>query len=85
MALGQFVEDIKSGARKTGSDDYAPGTVKAWKSFIGVYEGFDPMHQFTVEPIAKLFAVDGREVWLTTSAVWMAAAAILLDQYFSQA
>lgn len=39
---------------------------------------FDPMHQFTVEPIAKLFAVDGREVWLTTSAVWMAAAAILL-------
>ena len=39
---------------------------------------FDPMHQFTVEPIAKLFAVDGREVWLTTSAVWMAAAAIIL-------
>src|SRR3546814_20386713 len=36
------------------------------------------MHQFTVEPIARLFAFDGREVWLTTSAVWMAAAAIIL-------
>jgi len=39
---------------------------------------FDPMHQFTVEPIAKLFAAGGNEVWLTTSAVWMGAAAIIL-------
>lgn len=31
--LVQFVDDIKSGARKIGSDDYAPGTCKAWKSF----------------------------------------------------
>src|SRR3546814_1921945 len=36
------------------------------------------MHQFTVEPIAKLFAAGGNEVWLTTSAVWMGAAAIIL-------
>lgn len=39
---------------------------------------FDPMHQFAVEPIARLFAVDGREVWLTNSAVWMLSAAALL-------
>src|SRR3546814_2505393 len=36
------------------------------------------MHQFTVEPIAKLFAAGGNEVWLTTSTVWMGAAAIIL-------
>src|SRR3546814_19512091 len=36
------------------------------------------MHQFTVEPIAKLFAAGGNEVWLTTRAVWMGAAAIIL-------
>ncbi len=53
--LIQFVEDIKSGARKIGSDDYAPGTVKAWKSFIGVYEGFDPMHQFGWADINRAF------------------------------
>lgn len=44
--LVQFVDDIKSGARTIGSDDYAPDTCKAWKSFIGVYEGFDPLHKF---------------------------------------
>lgn len=44
--LIQFVDDIKSGARKIGGDDYALGTCKAWKSFIGVYEGFDPLHKF---------------------------------------
>ena len=32
--LVQFVDDIKSGARKIGSDDYAPGTCKAWKSLM---------------------------------------------------
>ena len=33
--LVQFVNDIRSGARKLGSDDYAPGTCKAWKGFSG--------------------------------------------------
>ena len=42
--LVQFVDDIKSGARKIGSADYSAGSCKAWNSFIGVYEGFDPMH-----------------------------------------
>ena len=31
--LVQFVDDIRSGVRKIGSDDYALGTCKAWKSF----------------------------------------------------
>lgn len=51
----QFVDDIKSGARKIGSDDYAPGTCKAWKSFIGVYEGFDPLHKFGWTDIDRAF------------------------------
>lgn len=53
--LIQFVDDIKSGARKIGSDDYAPGTCKAWKSFIGVYEGFDPLHKFGWADIDRAF------------------------------
>lgn len=53
--LIQFVDDIKSGARKVGSDDYAPGTCKAWKSFIGVYEGFDPFHKFSWTDIDRAF------------------------------
>ena len=44
--LVQFVDDIKSGARKIGIADYSAGSCKAWKSYIGVYEGFDPLHQF---------------------------------------
>lgn len=35
----------------------------------------DPMHQFAVQPIAHLFDVGGREIWLTNSAVWMLLAA----------
>lgn len=31
----------------------------------------DPMHQFAVQPIAHLFDVGGREIFLTNSAVWM--------------
>lgn len=31
--LIQFVDDIRSGARKIGGDDYAPGTCNAWKKF----------------------------------------------------
>ncbi|WP_304967808.1 phage integrase SAM-like domain-containing protein [Duncaniella muris] len=53
--LVQFVDDIKSGARKIGSDDYAPGTCKAWKSFIGVYEGFDTLHKFGWADIDRAF------------------------------
>lgn len=44
--LVQFVDDIKSGARKIGSKDYSAGSCKTWKSYVGVYEGFDPLHQF---------------------------------------
>jgi F-type H+-transporting ATPase subunit a len=29
------------------------------------------MHQFAVQPIAHLFDIGGREIWLTNSAVWM--------------
>ena len=53
--LVQFVEDIKSGARKIGSADYSAGSCKAWKSYIGVYEGFDPMHQFEWADINRAF------------------------------
>ena len=53
--LIQFVDDIKSGARKIGSDDYAPGSCKAWKSYIGVYEGFDPLHRFGWADIDRAF------------------------------
>lgn len=53
--LIQFVDDIKSGARKIGGDDYAPGTCKAWKSYIGVYEGFDPLHKFEWSDIDRAF------------------------------
>lgn len=53
--LIQFVDDITSGARKIGSDDYAPGTCKSWKNFIGVYERFDPSHQFGWADIDRAF------------------------------
>lgn len=53
--LIQFVDDITSGARKIGSDDYAPGTCKSWKSFIKVYEGFDPLHKFGWTDIDRAF------------------------------
>ena len=53
--LIQFVDDIKSGARKIGSDDYAPGSCKAWKSYIGVHEGFDPLHRFGWADIDRAF------------------------------
>lgn len=53
--LVQFVDDIRSGARKIGSDDYAPGTCKVWKSLIGVYEGFDPLHKFVCVDIDRAF------------------------------
>ena len=33
----------------------------------------DPMHQFAVQPIAHLFDIGGREIFLTNSAVWMLA------------
>ena len=38
----------------------------------------DPMHQFAVQPIAKLFDLGGREIWLTNSALWMLLAGVLL-------
>jgi len=53
--LVQFVDDIKSGARKIGSTDYSAGSCKAWKSYIGVYEGFDPLHQFGWADINRAF------------------------------
>ena len=53
--LVQFVDDIKSGARKIGSADYSAGSCKAWKSYIGVYEGFDPLHQFEWADINRAF------------------------------
>lgn len=53
--LVQFVEDIKSGARKIGSKDYSAGSCKTWKSYIGVYEGFDPLHQFGWADINRAF------------------------------
>lgn len=38
----------------------------------------DPMHQFAVQPIAHLFDIGGRGVYLTNSAVWMMIAGLLL-------
>ena len=53
--LVQFIDDIKSGARKIGSADYSAGSCKAWKSYIGVYEGFDPLYQFEWADINRAF------------------------------
>lgn len=53
--LVQFVADIKSGSRKIGSDDYAAGTCKAWKSYQKVYAGFDPLHKYTWADIDRSF------------------------------
>ena len=53
--LVQFVDDIQSGARKIGSKDYSAGSCKTWKSYIGVYEGFDPLHQFGWADINRAF------------------------------
>lgn len=53
--LVQFVDDIKSGARKIGSKDYSVGSCKTWKSYIGVYDGFDPLHQFGWADINRAF------------------------------
>ena len=47
--------DIKSGARKIGSKDYSAGSCKTWKSYVGVYEGFDPLHQFGWADINRAF------------------------------
>lgn len=38
----------------------------------------DPMHQFEVQKIAHLFDVNGHEVWLTNSAVWMLLTGVVL-------
>jgi F-type H+-transporting ATPase subunit a len=38
----------------------------------------DPMHQFEVQKISHLFDVNGQEVWLTNSAVWMLLTGVVL-------
>ncbi len=53
--LIQFVDDIRTGARKIGSENYATATCKAWKSFVGVYERFDPSHTFGWHDINRQF------------------------------
>lgn len=53
--LNQFCADIKSGKRLNGNDRYSAGTVKAWYSFMKLYDGFDRKHWFTWDMVNREF------------------------------
>ena len=53
--LNQFFADIKSGKRLNGNDRYSAGTVKAWYSFMKLYDGFDRKHRFTWDMVNREF------------------------------
>ena len=53
--LNQFCADIKSGKRLNGNDRYSAGTVKAWYSFMKLYDGFDRKHRFTWDMVNREF------------------------------
>ena len=51
------MDEITSGARKIGSRNYSAGTCKAWKSYKGVYDRFDPEHVFEWDQIDRAFVM----------------------------
>ena len=53
--LNQFCADIKSGKRLNGNDRYSAGTVKAWYSFMKLYDGFDNKHRLTWDMVNREF------------------------------
>ncbi len=53
--LNQFCADIKSGKRLNGNDRYSAGTVKAWYSFMKLYDGFDRKHRSTWDMVNREF------------------------------
>lgn len=53
--LNQFCADIKSGKRLNGNDRYSAGTVKAWYSFMKLYDGFDRKHRFSWDMVNREF------------------------------
>lgn len=53
--LNQFCDDIKSGKRLNGNDRYSAGTVKAWYSFMKLYDDFDRKHRFSWDMINREF------------------------------
>ena len=53
--LRHFCADIKSGKRLNGNDRYSAGTVKAWHSFMRLYDGFDCKHKFTWNMVNREF------------------------------
>lgn len=53
--LSQFCADIKSGNRLNGNDRYSTGTVKAWHSFMRLYDNFDRRHQYTWNMVNREF------------------------------
>ena len=53
--LNQFCADIKSGKRLNGNNRYSAGTVKAWYSFMKLYDGFDRKHRFTWDMVNREF------------------------------
>ncbi len=53
--LNRFCADIKSGKRLNGNDRYSAGTVKAWYSFMKLYDGFDRKHRFSWDIINREF------------------------------
>lgn len=55
--LKQFCVDIKSGKRLNGNDRYSAGTVKAWFSFMKLYDGFDRRHRFTWDMVNREFVM----------------------------
>ncbi len=51
--FGNFM--VKERAAKIGRTDYSAGSCKAWKSYIGVYKGFYPLHRFGWADINRAF------------------------------
>lgn len=70
--LKQFCTDIKSGRRLNGNDRYSAGTVKAWFSFMKLYDGFDRKHRYTWnminrEFVAKFLAYMEKQGYMVTA------------------
>ncbi len=53
--LTQFCNEIADGTRLTDNQRYTEGTVKSWRSFMKIYEGFDLKCQYTWQDIDRKF------------------------------
>ena len=53
--LSRFCQEIKTGERLNGNSRYAQGTVKAWNSFLKLYDLFDKKHRYTWNDVDRAF------------------------------